>query len=185
MLSISTCLCRRFASISASPRCVKMVADDLAPTQPLVQLQQTKALVLLKINLHSLTSSVLFLPQMPIPATIPISIHTSQTVQQAKQPIPPCKKEKDHKQRCRDANNNKQNSCNRIRHQSIEEQNHHTDYRSNNKDTCDVAHTVLLPFMSSSYSIWTQFMGKMMLFSLYMCKIIYYIFCNLLLNLIS
>ena len=136
-------------------RCVKMVADDLAPTQPLVQLQQTKALVLLKINLHSLTSSVLFLPQMPIPATSPISIHISKTMEQMKQPILPRKKEKDHKQRCRDANNNKQNSCNRIRHQSIEEQNHCTDHRSDRKDTCDVAHTIRLPFISSSYSIWT------------------------------
>ena len=38
-----------------------MVADDLAPTQPLVQLQQTKALVIFVVKFHAGSSFHIFL----------------------------------------------------------------------------------------------------------------------------
>ena len=60
------------------------LADNLAPTQTFVQLQQTKAFVFLKINLHRFTILPSFSAVTPMPAINPISIHTSQTVQQPK-----------------------------------------------------------------------------------------------------
>jgi|GEM_PF-962310 len=125
------------------------LVDDLAPAQTLVQLQQTKSFVFLKINLHRFTILPSFSAVTPMPVLLPISIHIAPVVKQKKQKSLDLEEKNDGNKCQYDKNDKARNYHKRIDwigHESIEEQNDYADNLSNKIKAYDVPHTIRLPF---------------------------------------